>query len=122
MKRSLLTIAGVLALLVPPTAFAVLSATTNPLGARTGPGMSITVTKAGKKVTSLRPGRYRITVSDRSSQHDFFLNGPGIRNRRVTGLGFTGRRSITVALRRGRYEYYCQPHRSLGMRGFLRVR
>ena len=122
MKRSLLTIAAVMALLVPPTAFALLSATANPLSGRTGPGLSITVTKAGKKVTSLRPGRYRITVSDRSSQHDFFLTGPGIRNRRVTGLGFTGRRSITVTLRRGRYEYYCGPHRSIGMQGFFRVR
>ncbi len=122
MKRSLLTIAAVTALLVPPTAFAVLSAASNPLSGRTGPGLSITVTKAGKKVTRLRPGRYTITVSDRSSAHDFFLTGPGIRNRRVTGLGFTGRKSITVSLRRGRYEYYCSPHRSIGMQGFFRVR
>ena len=121
MKRSLLTLAVVMALLVPPTAFALLSAAANPLSGRTGPGLSITVTKAGKKVTRLRPGRYTITVSDRSAAHDFILNGPGIRNRRVTGLGFTGRRSITVTLRRGRYEYYCQPHRSIGMRGFIRV-
>jgi hypothetical protein len=122
MKRLLLTLAVVVALLVPPTAFALLSAATNPLSGRTGPGLSITVTKGGKKVTSLRPGRYRITVSDRSAQHDFFLRGPGIRNRRVTGVGFTGRRSITVTLRRGRYEYYCSPHRSIGMQGFFRVR
>jgi hypothetical protein len=121
MKRSLLTLAVVMALLVPPTAFALLSAATNPLSGRTGPGLSITVTKAGKKVTRLRPGRYTITVSDRSAAHDFFLTGPGIRNRRITGLGFTGRRSATVTLRRGRYEYYCQPHRSIGMRGFIRV-
>jgi plastocyanin len=122
MKRTLLTIAAVMALLVPPTAFAVLSAKANPLSGRTGPGLSITVTKAGKKVTRLRPGRYTITVSDRSSSHDFVLTGPGIRNRRVTGVGFTGRRSITVTLRRGRYEYYCSPHRAIGMQGFLRVR
>ena len=122
MRRSLLTIAAVMALLVPPTAFAVLSAAASPLSGRTGPGLSITVTKAGKKVTRLRPGRYTITVSDRSAAHDFLITGPGIRNRRVTGLAFTGRRSTTVTLRRGRYEYYCGPHRSIGMKGFITVR
>jgi plastocyanin len=122
MKRSLLPIAAVMALLVPPTAFAVLSAAASPLSGRTGPGLSITVTKASKKVTRLRPGRYTITVSDRSAAHDFLITGPGIRNRRVTGLAFTGRRSTTVTLRRGRYEYYCGPHRSIGMKGFITVR
>jgi plastocyanin len=122
MKRSLLTIAAMLALLVPPTAFAVLSATAKKLGGSTGPGLTITVTKAGKKVTRLTPGKYTITIRDRSAAHNFVLNGPGIRNRTITGLGYTGTRSATVTLKRGRYEYYCTPHRSIGMRGFLRVR
>jgi plastocyanin len=29
---------------------------------------------------------------------------------------------VTVTLRKGRYEYYCTPHRSLGMRGFITVK
>jgi plastocyanin len=31
------------------------------------------------------------------------------------------RRPVTVTLKRGRYEYYCKPHRSIGMKGFFRV-
>jgi plastocyanin len=79
------------------------------------------VKKAGRKVTRLRPGTYRITVADRSAAHDFVLVGPGVRNKMITGLSFTGTRSATVTLRRGRYEYYCTPHRRMGMRGYITV-
>ncbi|MGH3063754.1 MAG: plastocyanin/azurin family copper-binding protein [Gaiellaceae bacterium] len=88
----------------------------------TGPGFTITVKKAGTKVTRLKPGKYTITVTDKSGAHNFVLTGPGIRNKVITGLGFTGRRTATVTLKRGRYEYYCTPHRSMGMRGFITVR
>lgn len=118
--RRLLPLAAVLALLVPPSAFAVFSATR--LAGTTGPGFTITLKKGGVKVKTLKPGKYTITVSDRSSMHDFVLNGPGIRKRMITGLGYKGTRSATVTLKRGRYEYYCTPHRSLGMKGFFTVR
>ena len=88
----------------------------------TGPGFTIVVRKAGKKVTRLKPGKYTITVSDKSAMHNFVLTGPGIRNRVITGLGYTGSRTATVTLKRGRYEYYCTPHRSMGMKGFITVR
>ena len=120
MRRRLLPVIAVAALALPPTAFAVASATR--LAGTTGPGFTITLKKAGKKVTTLTRGKYTITVSDKSKQHDFFLNGPGIRNLRVTGLSFVGTKTVTVTLRKGRYEYYCKPHRSLGMRGFFTVK
>jgi len=109
-----------IALLVPPTAFAVASATK--LTGTTGPGLTITLKKAGRTVKSLTAGRYTITVNDKSSSHDFVLNGPGIRNKRITTVSFTGSKTVTVTLKRGRYEYYCTPHRSVGMRGFLTVK
>lgn len=118
--RRLLPLAVVLGLLVPPTAFAVLSATK--LSGTTGPGFTITVKKAGKKVTRLTPGRYTLTVGDKSADHDFVLTGPGIRRKMITGLSFTGTKSATVTLKRGRYEYYCTPHRGAGMQGFITVR
>jgi plastocyanin len=96
--------------------------TATKLAAVTGPGMTITVKKAGRKVSRLAPGRYTITVSDKSSAHDFVLTGPGIRNRMITGLAFRGSKTVTVTLKKGRYEYYCTPHRSMGMRGFITVR
>ena len=119
MKRMLITVAVAAALALPLSAPAGTNATK--LAGTTGPGFTITVKKAGKKVTRLARGRYTITVSDRSAAHDFVLTGPGIRNKRITGLAFTGTRSATVTLRKGRYEYYCTPHRRMGMRGFITV-
>jgi plastocyanin len=117
--RRFLPVIAVLALVLPPTAFAVLSATR--VAGTTGPGLTITLKKAGKKVTSLKAGRYTITVSDRSANHDFVLTGPGVRNKRITGLAFTGSKTVTLALRRGTYTYYCTPHRAIGMKGTFRV-
>jgi plastocyanin len=118
--RRLIPFALVAAFLAVPTAFATPSATK--LTGVTGPGLSITVKKAGKKVTKLAPGKYTITVSDKSNQHDFVLNGPGIKNKMITGLSFKGTKTVTVTLKKGRYEYYCTPHRTIGMRGFITVR
>lgn len=119
MKRSLPLVAA-LALAAPLAAPANTTATR--LAGVTGPGMTITVKKAGTKATRLTAGKYTITVSDKSSAHDFVLTGPGIRNRMITGLAFRGSKTVTVTLKRGRYEYYCTPHRSMGMKGFITVR
>ena len=89
--RRFLPLITVLALLVPPTAFAVLSATR--VTGTTGPGLTITLKKAGKKVTSLKPGRYTLTVSDKSANHNFVLTGPGVRNKVITGLAYMGTKS-----------------------------
>jgi hypothetical protein len=118
--RRLLSLLAVAALALPPTAFSIVSATK--LSGTTGPGFTITLKKAGKKVTTLRPGSYTITVVDKSSAHDFVLTGPGVRNLRVTTVAGTGTRSKTVKLRRGTYTYYCTPHRSQGMKGTFTVR
>jgi Copper binding proteins, plastocyanin/azurin family len=119
MMRRLLPLLVVAALAVPPTAFSVLAATK--LSGTTGPGLTITLKKAGKRVTKLTPGRYTITVSDKSNVHDFVLTGPGIRNRTITGLTFRGTKTATVTLKRGTYTYFCTPHRSIGMKGTFRV-
>jgi plastocyanin len=87
------------------------SATAAPikLTGKVGPGETITLLQSGKKVKKLRPGTYRITVRDLSSDHDFRLVGPGV-NKVVTGVGFTGTRSVTVTLKRGTYRFFCAPH------------
>jgi copper binding plastocyanin/azurin family protein len=118
--RRLLPLLVVLALAAPPTAFAVLSATK--LTGTTGPGFTITVKKAGKKVKILTAGTYTLTVSDKSSSHDFVLTGPGIRKKQVTGLAFKGTKTVTVKLKKGRYTYLCDPHEYGGMKGEFVVR
>jgi plastocyanin len=89
------------------------------LVATVGPGATITLTKGGKKVTTLRPGAYTITVRDRSRSHNFVLTGPGLR--RLTTVAFVGTRTWNVSLRRGKHTYVCTPHASF-MRGTFTVR
>jgi plastocyanin len=103
-------------------ALSVPAAATKQLSGSVGPGQTITLKFNGKAAKTLRRGTYRITVRDRSAGfHNFVLTGPGVRNRTITGLAFSGTRTITVQLRRGTYTFYCTPHRSVGMRGTFRV-
>jgi plastocyanin len=89
------------------------------LTATVGPGATISLrTAAGRRVTRLRRGRYRITVRDRSASHNFHLRGPGV-NKRTT-VRFRGTRTWTVTLRRGLYRFVCDPH-ARRMRGSFRV-
>ena len=65
-----------------------------------GPGYTITLkTKAGKRVTRLKPGGYKITVRDRSSSHNAHLLGAGV-NRKTSVLG-TGTQTWKVVPQEG---------------------
>ena len=85
-----------------------------------GPGFTIKLTLAGKKVTKLKKGvPYRFQIRDRSAIHDFHVMGPGV-NRVLTGVDFTGTKSIVLKLRKGTYRFVCDPHASF-MHGSFRV-
>ena len=88
----------------------------------TGPETVITLKKAGKRVTRLKPGKYRLTVYDRERVHDFHLRGPGMKNRMITDSFFQGTKTVTVTFKKGRYTYYCDPHEFAGMKGYFTVR
>ena len=113
-RLTLVASAAVLALVAagPATAATKLVATV-------GPGFTITLKKAGKKVTSLPAGAYTITVQDRSAFHNFALSGPSVR--KSTTVNFVGVRTWNVTLRRGTYRYVCTPHAS-SMRGSFGVK
>ncbi len=86
-----------------------------------GPSATISLkTAAGKRVTVVRAGRYRIRVTDRARDHNFRLRGRGV-NREITGVAFRGTRTVTLRLKRGRYTFVCDPH-AFDMRGGFRVR
>jgi plastocyanin len=53
------------------------------------------------------PGRYRITVVDRSRSRNFHLLGPGVDRR--TGKPFTGTVTWTLQLRAGTYRFGSDP-------------
>jgi plastocyanin len=86
----------------------------------TGPGFSIEVTKKGKDVKALKAGTYTLIVHDKASIHDFHLIGPGI-NKVITSVSFTGTKTVTVTLKKGKYRYQCDPHAASGMKGSFAV-
>jgi plastocyanin len=86
-----------------------------------GPGFTITLTKAGKRVTRLAPGMYRIVVSDRSTIHNFVVEkSGGAFERSITSVGFMGTKTLNVRLTKGKWEFYCAPHES-SMKGHFTV-
>ena len=85
-----------------------------------GPGFTITLTKSGKSVKTLKAGTYRLAVADKSSIHNFELEGPGVKNVE-TDVSGTGTRTFTVKLKKGTYTFYCKPHES-SMRGSFAVK
>lgn len=108
-----LVIVGLLAVTTAPAS----AATT--LKGTVGPGFTITLTKSGKKITSLKAGAYKIIVKDRSTAHNFVLTGPGI-TKNITTVRSTGTKTVTVRLKKGTYTYYCTPHMSI-MTGSFKV-
>ena len=88
------------------------------LVATDGPGFTISVKKAGKKVVRIKAGRYSITVKDRSGAHNFHLTGPGLN--KTTSISFQGTKTWTVRLKKGTYKYVCDPHAPI-MHGSFKV-
>jgi plastocyanin len=82
------------------------------LTASVGPGYTISLRRAnGAPVKTLPHGRYRITVKDKASVHDFHLVGPGVNKK--TGVAFVGTVTWTVAFKAGTYRYQCDPHKQI---------
>jgi len=76
-----------------------------------GPGYTISLKDAhGMRVKTLKHGKYTLVVQDKSNIHNFTLNGPGIKNKLITGTGFVGPKTVTVTLKTGKYRYYCTVH------------
>jgi plastocyanin len=92
------------------------------LNGTVGPGFTITLTKSGKKVKSLTAGTYKIVVKDLSSAHNFVLEKAraGKFEKSITSVAFTGKKTVTVKLTQGKWEFYCAPHEAQ-MRGEFTV-
>jgi plastocyanin len=105
---SLLGIAAALA----TGAFGQRTAATSTLKATVGPGFTITLTKGGKAVKSLKAGSYTFVVSDKASIHAFALDGPKL-EKDFTTVPFTGTKTVTLKLKAGKYKFYCPPHEAV---------
>jgi hypothetical protein len=76
-----------------------------------GPGYTISLKGVqGRTVKNLAHGKYIFVVRDRANIHNFTLNGPGIKNKTITGTGFVGTKTVTLSLRQGKYRFYCTVH------------
>jgi hypothetical protein len=94
------------------------TAATPTLNGVDGPGFTITLKKGGKKVTSLKAGKYKIVIKDMSNIHNFHLSGPGLNKK--TGVGAQGTFTWKVTLKKGTYKFVCDPHAAI-MKGSFKV-
>ena len=90
------------------------------LNGETGPGFKIEVKMGGKDVKTLKAGTYKLVVQDKAAIHNFHLIGPGL-NKVVTSVPFTGKKTVTITLKKGKYTYQCDPHAASGMKGTFKV-
>ena len=107
-------LAALVAALLVPAAYAA----TPTLKGVVGPGFTITLTKAGAKVKTLKRGTYVFKISDKSGIHNFHLKGPGLDKK--TAVGFQGSVTWKLKLKEGKYTYVCDPHSSF-MKGSFSV-
>jgi hypothetical protein len=83
-----------------------------------GPGAKIALrTTGGARVSHAKPGRYVVTVRDRTKTDNFHLRGPGVNVK--TGVAFTGSKTWKLRLAKGTYRYSSDRHPKL--RGTFRV-
>jgi hypothetical protein len=119
MFRIPLLIAGLATMLVLAAPSAGMGGVTKLTGT-VGPGFTITLKKGSAKVKTLTPGKYSITVNDKSNIHNFHLKGPGVS--KSTTVAFKGTKQWTVTLKKGTYTYVCDPHAAMpSMKGTFRV-
>jgi plastocyanin len=79
-----------------------------------GPGFTISMAKKPTKA-----GKIKLSVSDKSSSHNFHLRGPGVNV--MTSVGSTGSKTFNVTLKKGKYTFVCDPHAS-SMKGSFTIK
>jgi plastocyanin len=114
-----LTVALFAALVLSVASAGAMTAAPVKLVATVGPGVNITLTKGGAKVSSLPAGSYTVTVRDRSNEHNFHLMGPG--TNKTSSVGAEGTSSWKLTLKKGSYRFVCDPHATF-MKGAFKVR
>ena len=122
MKGRLLLLAAVIAVAGAVFVAQTSAMATPKLNGTVGPGFTITLKKAGKKVTKLKAGKYTFVVADKSSIHSFVLEqeSGGKFEKDITDVSQTGTKTVTITLKKGKWKYYCKPHES-AMFGFFTV-
>jgi hypothetical protein len=66
----------------------------------------LSLTFNGKAVSSLKSGRYKVTVTDQSTKNGFTIQEAGRPATTVSNVTFVGRRSATLELATGQWLFY----------------
>jgi hypothetical protein len=79
-----------------------------------GPGFTISLKKGGKKVKTLKAGKYKLVISDKSDFHNFTLerekpSKPKI-EKTITSTARVGSKTIVMTLKAGSWRAYCSLH------------
>ena len=122
MKRHLfLALAAALVVAVAASAAFARSAANPTLKGTVGPNFTITLTQNGKKVKSLKAGKYTFKVTDKATIHNFVLEKEHSKfEKDLTDVSETGTKTYTINLTKGSWKYYCAPHES-SMSGTFKV-
>jgi hypothetical protein len=93
------------------------SASTRTLKGVVGPGYSISLKMNGKTVKTLKAGKYKIVIADKSDFHNFTLerehpSKPKL-EKDITSVAFTGTKTVTWTLKPGSWRAYCSIHEAL---------
>jgi plastocyanin len=93
------------------------------LNGTVGPDFTISLKDAkGKKVKTLKAGKYTFVIADKGDIHTYDLKQVkgGKFHKEITGVSFTGKKTVTITLAKGKWEYYCAVHPT-EMFGFFTV-
>lgn len=71
-----------------------------------GPAGNLTLSRNGKRVSKLEPGRYKIAVQDKTSNGGFTIGRPNTKSVTVTGSSFVGKHTVTLHLKAGQWMFY----------------
>ena len=112
MRVRIAVVAAVAALGSAGAAMAFTSATPT-LNGTVGPGFTISLkNSAGKKVKTLKAGTYKFVITDKANIHTFDLaqKSGGKFHKELTSDTFTGKKTVTIKLAKGKWQYYCAVH------------
>ena len=112
MRVRIAAVAAVAALVAAGAAMAQTSATPV-LKGTVGPGFTISLKDSkGHKVKTLKAGTYKFQITDKGDIHTFDLaqKTGGKFHKELTGDTFTGKKTVTITLKKGKWQYYCAVH------------
>ena len=113
MRVRIAVVTAVVAFGLAGAAIAFGSASATTLKGTVGPGFTISLKDSkGHKVKTLKAGTYKIAITDKADIHTFSLKQKtgGKFNKDLTSDVFKGKKTVTVKLTKGKWQFYCAVH------------